>query len=196
MKKRWKVVCSYDGTTYCGWQVQPNRVSIQEVIEKRLADILKEPIRIHGSGRTDSGVHARGQVFHFDAEWSHGKEKLLNAMRGTMPESIFLQQIVGASNEFHSRFSATGKHYRYRIYLGIAPPHLTRYFWSFRHRDFLEWGRLQEAMQMLEGWHDFKSFSVNRGEPYETTWRCISSASYTRNGSVLNLGFQRKRISL
>ena len=79
--RRWKCVCAYDGTTFAGWQSQAGGTAIQDVIEARLAQIFKGPVRIHGSGRTDAGVHAHGQVFHFDAAWAHGAGKLLLALR-------------------------------------------------------------------------------------------------------------------
>src|SRR4051812_10243549 len=88
--RRWKCICAYDGTTFAGWQSQaPGRgEAIQDMIEARLAKIFGTPIRIHGSGRTDSGVHATGQVFHFDAEWRHTPEKLLAAFRVGLPPTI------------------------------------------------------------------------------------------------------------
>ena len=189
MVNRWKVVCEYDGTDFCGWQVQPNGISVQEVIERRLETIFKEKIRIHGSGRTDAGVHARGQVFHFDAAWPHGAEQLHNAIASRMPESILLKKISAVSSSFHSRFSATGKHYRYGLYLGAIPPHLARYHWSIRNPGIIDFVRMEAALGLLEGWHDFKSFSVNRGEAYENTWRCLQKAYYRLSGRALYLEF-------
>ena len=86
--QRWKCVCAYDGTDFAGWQSQAGSNAIQDVIEARLGEILKAPLRIHGSGRTDAGVHARGQVFHFDADWPHGEKKLLSALRMGLPAAI------------------------------------------------------------------------------------------------------------
>lgn len=190
MISRWKVVCEYDGTDFCGWQVQPNGISVQEVIEKRLEAVFKRPVRIHGSGRTDAGVHARAQVFHFDAEWNHGPEKLLRALGNSLPESILLKQLLRVSNHFHSRFSATGKYYRYSLYLGPTPPQLARYCWSVRNPDALDLTQVSVAMEKLIGWHDFASFAVNRGEAYESTWRCISKAECRLAGKRLTLNFE------
>ena len=190
MENRWKVVCEYDGTDFCGWQVQPNGNTVQEVIEKRLEAVFKKPIRIHGSGRTDSGVHARGQVFHFDAEWNHEPEKLHRALSNSLPESILFKKLLRVSDHFHSRFSATGKHYRYNLYLGPIPPHLARYCWSIRNPDALDLTQVDEAMEKLIGWHDFASFAVNRGEAYESTWRCISRAESRLSGKLLILNFE------
>ena len=190
MAKRWKVICAYDGTDFCGWQIQPNGVTIQEVIEKRLQVVFKEPIRIHGSGRTDSGVHASGQVFHFDADWAHEKEKLLRAIQSTLPESILLKQITPVSDQFHARFSATGKRYMYRIYRGMASPETTRFQWSIGDSRSFDLELLHTALKALEGWHDFQAFAVNRGAAYETTWRCIREASCSENGNTLTFSFE------
>ena len=75
--RRWQCVCAYDGGAFAGWQSQAGGTAIQDVLEARLAEIFHAPVRIHGSGRTDAGVHARAQVFHFDATWAHGTDKLL-----------------------------------------------------------------------------------------------------------------------
>ena len=119
--QRWKCICAYDGTTFAGWQSQTGGNAIQDVIEKRLARILGAPVRIQSSGRTD-GVHALGQVFHFDADWRHGPEKLVAALRAGLPPAIQIKSARAVPPEFHARFSATGKTYIYFLYLGEADP--------------------------------------------------------------------------
>lgn len=186
MKRRWKVLCSYDGTEFSGWQSQVNGRSIQDVIEHRLEAILKQPTRITASGRTDAGVHARGQVFHFDAEWNNEEDDMLRAMRAGLPSSIGIQKVKAVSNDFHSRFSAVGKQYCYRFYLGYAPPHLTRYRVSTENRN-MDLSRLTESVKLYEGWHDFRSFAANRGEPYEDTFRYIANTEVRRSGNLLSI---------
>src|SRR5688572_30784100 len=137
--RRWKCICAYDGTNFAGWQSQRptagsarvGSLAIQDVIETRLAQILKTPVRIHGSGRTDSGVHAHGQVFHFDAAWTHAPEKLLAAFRIGLPPTIQIKSIAAAAADFHSRFDATGKRYDYYVQLGDADPFTRPYCWTF-----------------------------------------------------------------
>jgi tRNA pseudouridine38-40 synthase len=102
---RWRCECRYDGTDFNGWQSQPNGNTIQDFIEKRLAIIFWEKIRIHGSGRTDTGVHARGQVFHFDGDWPHGPEKLLRAFRSGLPSGIQITEVQETDRTFHARYS-------------------------------------------------------------------------------------------
>ena len=107
--QRWKGVCSYDGTDFEGWQSQPNGNTIQDVIEARLGEIFKKPLRIHGSARTDSGVHAKYQVFHFDATWNHPKEALCRALLSELPEGLHLNSLMPVPKTFHAQHSATGR---------------------------------------------------------------------------------------
>ena len=85
MTKRWRCVCAYDGTDFSGWQKQPAGDAVQDKIEKGLEEIFRRPVRTIGAGRTDAGVHAKGQVFHFDADWNHDAKDMLNAMRVHFP---------------------------------------------------------------------------------------------------------------
>ena len=158
---RWKCVVAYDGGGFDGWQSQPSGNAIQDVIERRLAAVLKAEVRIHGSGRTDAGVHALGQVFHFDAAWSHGAEKLRLALRAGLPEAIQLKSVRPAPADFHARFSARGKTYRYEIFLGEADPFATRYCWSLERE--IDWAAVEAAAAILRGKHDFKAFAAEGG---------------------------------
>ena len=126
---RWKCVCAYDGTLFAGWQSQAGGTAIQDVIEARLNQIFKTTLRIHGSGRTDAGVHAQGQVFHFDADWPHAPEKLLAACRSGLPPSIQIKSVVAVAPDFHARFGARGKRYDYHVHLGDADPFTRPYAW-------------------------------------------------------------------
>jgi tRNA pseudouridine38-40 synthase len=159
--KRWKCVCAYDGGGFSGWQSQPKGTSVQDVIEARLADILGAHTRIHGSGRTDSGVHATGQVFHFDADWTHGPEKLAAALRHRLPAAIQIVSVRPAAPGFHARFSAKWKIYSYHIHLGDAGPFARPYCWTILKP--LDLGALRAAAAILEGKHDFKAFSALNG---------------------------------
>jgi tRNA pseudouridine38-40 synthase len=164
--RRWKCVCAYDGTEFSGWQSQRTKDSIQDALEARLEDILKVPTRIHGSGRTDAGVHAEGQVFHFDADWSHGPEKLAAALRHRVGRAIQIKSVRAAGPKFHSRFDAKGKVYSYNLFLGDADPFTRPYCWSILKP--LDLAAMAAAAAVLVGRHDFKAFSaVNGAEPGE-----------------------------
>jgi tRNA pseudouridine38-40 synthase len=162
--KRWKCVCAYDGGGFSGWQSQPGRDSVQDAIEARLAGVLGTHVRIHASGRTDSGVHAYGQVFHFDADWSHGPDKLAAALRHRLPKAIQIVSVREAARDFHARFSAKGKVYEYRIHLGDADPFTRPYAWAIPKP--LDVAAMRKSAAVLQGRHDFKAFAaLNGAEP-------------------------------
>ena len=158
---RWRCICAYDGTGYSGWQTQPTRDAVQDVIEAALVKIFKTPIRLHGSGRTDAGVHALAQVFHFDADWTHSSENLLIALNSNLPASIQVQSIERVADDFHARYSATGKRYHYRIFSGQAAPFETRYCLSMPHK--LDVEAISRAGQCLLGEHNFSAFTAENG---------------------------------
>lgn len=158
--QRWKCRVAYDGTGYAGWQSQPGGNTIQDFLERRLAQLFGRRVVVHGSGRTDRGVHARGQVFHFEADWRHSGEELLQALRTGYPDSIqvYAAERVGAA--FHARYSATGKRYVYQFCEGYADPFETRYYFSTGNRR-LDSRRMAEAAGELVGRRDFSAFTVN-----------------------------------
>lgn len=167
--RRWKCVCAYDGTTFAGWQSQTGGTAIQDVIEAQLTTIFKTPRRIHGSGRTDAGVHAHGQVFHFEAPWSHGPEKLLAALRRGLTPAIQIKSVRAVPASFHARFSAKGKRYDYHLHLGDADPFTRPYCWViFRPLDV---AAMQAAAAALRGRHDFRAFTALNGPEREDTVR-------------------------
>jgi tRNA pseudouridine38-40 synthase len=163
---RWKCTCAYDGGGFTGWQSQPRGDSVQDAIETRLADVLGAHVRTHASGRTDAGVHASGQVFHFDAEWRHGRDKLAAALRHRLPKAVQIVSVREAGADFHARFSAVGKVYEYRIHLGDADPFTRPYVWAILKP--VDLGAMRRAAAVLEGRHDFRAFSAANGaEPGE-----------------------------
>lgn len=185
---RWKCVCAYDGGAFDGWQSQPGGNAIQDVIERRLRDVLKSDVRIHGSGRTDAGVHALAQVFHFDAAWTHGAEKLRIALQTGLPRSIQIKSVRAASSDFHARFSARGKIYRYELFLGEADPFTAPYCWSIGRE--LDWNAIEAAAAALRGQHDFKAFAAESGAPRESTVRDLRRLEIKRRGRRVRLTFE------
>ena len=178
-------MCAYDGTEFAGWQSQAGGRGIQDVIEARLAEIFKAPLRIHGSGRTDAGVHAHGQVFHFDAEWRHERAKLLAAFRIGLPRSIQIKSVRAVAPEFHARFDATGKRYVYDLHLGDADPFARPYCWSvFKPLDV---GAMQAAAEVLRGKHDFRAFTALNGPEKEDTVRELRRLDVVRRGRKIRI---------
>lgn len=188
MPKRWKCVCAYDGAAYSGWQSQAGGNAIQDVIEARLAGVLGRPVRTHASGRTDAGVHARGQVFHFDADWRHGPAKLLAALRHRLPPSIQIKSVRPVPGTFHARFDATGKVYAYELYLGDADP-FTRP-WSWQVPRTLDLRAMARAAAVLRGRHDFQAFSAWNGAERGDTVRNLRRVGIVRRGARVRLTFE------
>ena len=194
---RWKCICAYDGGRFGGWQSQAHANAIQDVIEARLAQIFKTPTRIHGSGRTDAGVHALGQVFHFDAEWRHETAKLLAALRIGLPAAIQIKSVRAAPVDFHARFQATGKRYEYRIHLGDADPFTRPYTWPvFRALDV---AAMRAAAEVLRGRHDFRAFTALNGTEREDTVRDLRTLEVRQRGKVIRIvaeadGFMYKMV--
>jgi tRNA pseudouridine38-40 synthase len=195
--QRWKCVCAYDGGSFSGWQSQADGNAIQDKLEKRLKEIFREEVRVHGSGRTDAGVHARGQVFHFDAEWRHDSKKLMAALGVGLPRAVQIKSVRAVSKRFHARFSAFGKRYDYRIHMGDADPFTRPYCWPvFRPLDLLS---MQHCATILRGEHDFRAFTVLNGPPREDTTRNLRRLDVLRRGKVITVtaeadGFMYKMV--
>jgi len=194
---RWKCLCAYDGGAFEGWQSQRGGRAIQDIIEVRLRALFGALIRIHASGRTDAGVHARAQVFHFDAPWKHGPEKLRAALRGGLPPQIQIKSVRAVAPDFHARFSATGKRYIYYIHLGDADPFTRPYAWAIERP--LDLAAMQTAATILRGKHDFRAFSALNGPPKEDTVRNLRRLDLVRRGRRVRIiaeadGFMYKMV--
>jgi tRNA pseudouridine38-40 synthase len=184
--QRWKCVCAYDGRSFSGWQSQPDGNAVQDVIERRLQWIFGRVVRIHGSGRTDAGVHALGQVFHFDAEWAHGPARLLAALRDGLPPAIQVRSARPVPRKFHARFSAAGKVYFYQLHHGgPADPFLQPFCWSIHRK--LDVEAMRAAARRLRGRHDFRAFSASTGVVRENTVRRLRRLDVTGRGARLRV---------
>ena len=183
---RWRGTCAYVGTTFEGWQAQASKLAVQDHLEKCLAKIFGRPIRIHGSGRTDSGVHARGQVFHFDADWRHGSEKLLRAISTGIPAAMQVTSLELAKPGFHARFGATGKRYVYFIQRGRADPFDDPFCWSLGDRP-LDVEAMRSTAKLLVGKHDFRAFSAFNRVERETTVRTLRRLDVIGRGKKLRI---------
>lgn len=171
-----KLVLEYDGTNYNGWQIQPNQPTVQATVENALAKLTKTPIQIIGAGRTDSGVHAEGQVanFHTTAQMPLvAFEKGLNA---TLPRDIVVCSATEVPAEFHARFSAASRRYRYTILNREYPSALSRQT-SYFYREAIDLGSLNDLCQILIGKQDFSAFQKTGSdrlnpicEVYEAYW--------------------------
>ncbi len=176
---RLRMIVEYDGTDFCGWQRQENGPSVQAAIEDALATMVQTPTVIRGAGRTDAGVHALGQVAHFDSDARIpplGYQRGLNAI---LPRSIAIHSVVEAAPDFDARFSARGKLYRYRIWNSqTRSPMQERYVWQLRRP--LEVASMQEGARALVGRHDFAAFRASDCER-KTTERTLARVSVERS---------------
>jgi tRNA pseudouridine38-40 synthase len=183
-----KLTLAYDGSEFCGWQVQSEVASIQGALASAIGRITGEKVLPQGSGRTDAGVHALAQVASFCTESSIPAENLLKALNDILPSSIRVLEATEAPTEFHARKSARAKTYRYRIYRGaICPPFLARYVWHYPFP--LDETAMRDTAAAVVGEHDFTSFAAvdpERGREEEgSNVRRISSSAWERAGEEL-----------
>jgi len=184
MKQRYKAVVSYDGTDFAGWQVQPRKRSVQAEIERALQQILQEQIRLHASGRTDTGVHARAQVIHFDVSRPLELVEVRRSLNAVLDSAVRVTSLHKARPRFHARIDALSKQYRYFIWNDdIAPPTLRLYRTHVRQK--LDLDSMQQAAALLVGRHDFASFSANPRREMESTVRDLSTLKLSKRGHEL-----------
>ena len=188
---RLKLTIAYDGAPFSGWQSQVGGNTVQDVIEGSLAKIAETKITLHGSGRTDAGVHAFGQIAHFDAppDSRMRPDAWLRALNATLPPTVRILRVSRVRADFHARFDARGKIYRYEIDTRpVLPPHRFRRAWHFPHG--LDTGKLRETLQIFVGSHDFRAFAANRRAPVTDPVRCIASIRVVESGPSLALTFE------
>ena len=170
---RYKLTIEYKGTRYSGWQKQPNAPTVEDEIEKALSRILQEPIDVIGQGRTDSGVHAEGQVAHFNTSQTLDRHKILFALLGVLPGDIAVWEMEKVGQNFHARFDATARQYRYQI--STRPSPLWRDY-SEMILDDLDVEKMKACSEMVLGNHDFESFTYSSEEQPGTQCRVYASA--------------------
>jgi tRNA pseudouridine38-40 synthase len=177
-----KLVLSYDGTEFSGWQIQPGAATIQGALALAIGRVTGENILPQGSGRTDAGVHALGQVASFGTQSPIPPENLVIALNDILPGAIRVLEASEVPGEFHARKSARAKTYRYRMYRGaICSPFITRYVWHYPYP--LDEDQMQEVAGMIVGEHDFTSFAAvdpERGREEMSNVRQIFSSSWER----------------
>lgn len=152
-----RLTVSYDGTDFSGFQVQPNRRTVQGVLQDALAKLTKAPVRVVGAGRTDAGVHAYGQVVHFETDSRIPVDKWPLALNAVLPPDVVVRDAREVDPAFHARYSATGKTYVYRVDNRSVPDVLARRY-AYHVPHALDVARMRAAARYLLGRHDFTSF--------------------------------------
>jgi len=190
-----RLILSYDGTDFAGWQVQPGRTTVQGALTSAIGRLSGENVLPQGSGRTDAGVHALAQVASFATASAIPIENWMRALNDMLPPSIRVLEVTEADPEFHARKSARAKTYRYRIHRGaVCPPFLARYVWHYPYP--IDETLMIAAADVAAGEHDFTSFAAvdpervermaaENGERVVSNVRAIFSSAWTRDGDEL-----------
>ncbi len=183
--KRVKLIVSYDGTNYCGWQLQQNGVTVEEVLNKTISGLVGEEIAVIGASRTDSGVHALGNVAVFDTNSRIPSEKMSFALNQRLPEDIRIQHSCEVASDWHPRYCDTRKTYEYRILnrkFSVPTERLYSHFFYYP----LDIKAMQQAAAYLVGEHDFKSFCSARSQ-VENTVRTIYFLDVIKEGDMIRI---------
>ena len=201
MSQRLKLTVAYDGAAFAGWQSQAHRNTVQDTLEHAFQKISGTRIRVHGAGRTDAGVHALAQCAHVDLpDRRLSLERWTKALNSTLPPAIRILRCQFMPQNFHARFSATGKLYRYRIWAApILPPLKFGRAWHISSP--LDVDLLKTAGKKFVGTHDFAVFAANRGQKEQDTMRTIWSVQIRRSGPRIAIeiagdGFLYKMVRL
>ena len=174
---------SYIGKNYSGWQVQPDAISVQEVIEGALGKISGAPVRITGAGRTDKGVNAWGQVASFDLAKEFTPDKLRLAINFYLPEDIRIIKIFHVPDDFNARYSAISREYKYFIWNDyVCPPFMNNFVWWRKGREW-DMTLAKKACEMIQGRHNFRAF-CRAGECPDDPFRTIESIKIRKRGNL------------
>ena len=188
MKRTLKITLSYDGTRFVGWQRQAEGESIQGLLEGALAKFEGGPVTAHGAGRTDAGVHALGQVASATVGFTHPADTLVRALNAQLPDDVRVVEVADAPPDFHARFSARSKTYRYQIRAGtIGDPFARAFVWQLAER--LDVAAMREAAGTLVGTHDFAAFQ-SAGTDTSSTVRTISGSELRESDELAPLVYE------
>lgn len=187
--QRIALVIQYLGTHFSGWQRQPRHRSVQQEIEQAIASVLKHPVTLHGAGRTDTGVHAAAQIAHFNATGSIPAHRWANVINSRLPDDILIRASASVPCDWHARFSASWRRYRYTLYIDKRPNLFVRPFsWHYYYAP-LDESLIQEALNPLMGRHHLAAFHrANSGRSH--SWVDVQAAECYRNGPFIHIEIQ------
>jgi tRNA pseudouridine38-40 synthase len=199
MKRTILLLIEYDGTDFSGWQLQPNGRSVQAVVERALGELLGGEVRVHSAGRTDAGVHARSMPAHFTTTRDLPLQAFRDGLNRLLPNDVVVREAHEVGKNFHARFKARGKWYRYSIdRSAVRSPLSGRTSWQVR--GMLDLVAMREAADLLVGEHDFRAFRVSGCAANETVRRIFSIALIEEEGllhiDVRGTGFLRNMVRL
>lgn len=182
--QRYKCLIAYDGTNFFGYQVQPNKRTVQSMLESALEKIHKgQAVKVFASGRTDAGVHAKGQVIHFDSPLKIPEDRWIVALNSLLPEDVSVIQVESVHNDFHARFDAIGKEYRYYLLpTKVRDPFQRNYSYQFPYP--IDFTKIETAIKDLVGTHDFTSFCSAKTEVVDRVRTLSDIQIFEKNGLV------------
>lgn len=183
-----KIVVQYNGANYCGWQEQPDSLGIQGNIEYAIKEITKEKVKINGSGRTDAGVHAIGQVANFKIESKIDVSRIPDALNSKLPKDISIIDAEEVDEDFHARYSAKGKVYRYLVYNSRYRNPILKDI-SYQVKYDLDFDKMKKAAESLVGTHDFCGF-MSSGSSIKDTVRTIRNVKIEKEGDLIVFEFE------
>ena len=186
---RLKLTLAYDGAGFRGWQSQPGAGAVQDILQEAMTRLAGgKKVSVQGSGRTDAGVHATGQVAHADVPEERGEPRFwLHALNAVLPPRVRVLRCARADKSFHARYSTTGKTYEYLLWTApILPPHWAGRCWHVRG---VAPAALRRAAKIVTGRHDFRGFSANRGTPVDDTRRHLRRVTVSSEGPLVRLRF-------
>lgn len=187
---RYKATVSYDGSSYSGWQAQINAHGIQEEIERALSTMHQAPVEITAAGRTDRGVHAVGQVFHFDSEMNLNSEHFTRALNSLLPIAIRIQEVIPVSENFHARFDCIGKRYDYLVSNRKNDPFIQKRMMI--DTALLDVAYMRDCAQIFIGTHDFTSFTSSRIDQRKPRIKTVTSIQVQEEDGYLRMIFEGK----
>lgn len=188
---RWRIELSYLGTNFCGWQKQPGDTTVQQTLEEAFSKILRDPIEVIGCGRTDTGVHAKKYIAHFDSDALPDIEKLLYQVNSVLPNDIALHSIQRSIDDFHARYDAIERGYRYYMHFQ-KNPFLQQTSFFFNHYTPLDKIAMQSAAAILLNYESFLPFCKTGSDNHH--FRCkltVSEWSFTENDAVYTIKANR-----
>ena len=185
---RYRIEFSYDGTNFNGYQIQPKLRTVQGELEKAISYLNRQTkTEVVASGRTDKGVHAIGQVAHFDLNIEISLDKIKRGLNSNLPEDIHINCVKKVSKNFHARFSSKKKEYIYKINVGEYNPMMRNYIYQYNRS--LDISAMRKGLKMFEGMHDFTSF-VSSEDERENKVRTIYKTNLTLKNGIIEISFQ------
>ena len=171
---RWRITLSYVGSAYAGWQRQPGDLTVQQVLEEAMRTILRQPVDVVGCGRTDTGVHARHYVAHADVVDTEPSDKLVYQLNAVLPSDVAVHLIEAADPEFHARFDAKERQYKYYLHFQ-KDPFLNGLSWYLHQHGLIDWSKTNEAASLLLQYNQFKPFCKTGSDADHYTCQLMES---------------------